>query len=82
MLTTNEAPGALSITLTAAELVELTGYRRPAEQLAELHRQGYYRARRSPVTGRVILGRAHHEAVARGIAAERPKVRTPKLRAA
>lgn len=67
------------LTLTPDELVALTGYRQPAAQLAELHRQGYHRARRAPVTGRVILERAHYEAVARGDAADqqRPRVKLP-----
>jgi len=52
--------------LTPDELVDLTGYRRPSAQLAELHRLGFNRARRAPVSGAVILERAHYEAVARG----------------
>jgi hypothetical protein len=44
----------------------LTGYKRPAEQLRELHRLGYFRARRGNVTGEVILERAHVDAVAAG----------------
>lgn len=76
---------AAAITLTAEELEALTGYRRPADQLAELLRQGYWRARRSVVTGSVILERAHYEAVAAGQDAARPRVRpvqAPKLRVA
>lgn len=71
------------LTLTADELHELTGYRSPRRQLTELQRQGYYRARLSPTTGRVILERAHLDAVCRGHAANdmpRPKLRP--LRAA
>lgn len=69
--------------LTAAELERITGYRRPADQLAELHRQGFYRARRAPVTAHVILERAHYEAVCAGTRpANTPKVRTPQLRSA
>ena len=52
--------------LTTDELQALTGYRQPAAQLSELHRQGYWRARRAAITRRVILERAHYEAVARG----------------
>ena len=47
----------MSAILEPAELVRLTGYKRPADQLAELHRQGFYRARRSPSDGTVILER-------------------------
>lgn len=59
----NDTAGLL---LTPAEVQALTGYRKPGAQLAELHRQGYWRARRAPITGRIILERAHYEAVARG----------------
>lgn len=67
--------------LTDAELEALTGYRRGAEQLAELKRQGFSRARRDRL-GRVIVERAHYDAVVRGAeqSAPRPKVRL--LRAA
>lgn len=49
----------MSLLLSRAELVALTGYRQPAAQLAELHRQGFHRARRASVDGAVILERAH-----------------------
>ena len=67
--------------LTDAELVSLTGYMRQAEQLVELHRQGFSRARRDRA-GRVVLERAHYEAVCTGQRApvDRPRVRPPKLR--
>lgn len=71
------------ILLTPAEVEALTDYRQPAAQLAELHRQGYWRARRARMTGRVLLERAHYEAVARG--ADQPPStagRAPRLRAA
>lgn len=63
-----------SITLTHAELVEITGYHQPSKQLAELHRRGFHRA----YIGRkgMVLERAHYEAVCAG-QAERPK---PKVR--
>lgn len=51
------------VVLSNEEIQALTQYRRPAQQLAELQRQGFYRARRGPVSGRVILERAHYEAV-------------------
>lgn len=52
-----------ALTLTPDELQALTGYKQPAAQLAELHRQGYWRARRAPSTGQLILERGHYEAV-------------------
>jgi len=68
------------ITLSAEELADLTGYRQPAKQLEKLRADGYWRARRS-ITGRVILERAHYEAVCHGIdakpAVQRPRVRVP-----
>jgi hypothetical protein len=77
------------ITLTSSEIERITGgYKQPGKQLAELHRLGFYRARRSKVTGGVILERAHYDAVAAGLPAspatskaDRPKVRVPTLRA-
>lgn len=68
----------MSITLSAEELIALTGYKRPGDQLAELLRQGFLRARRSRVTGEVILERAHFEAVCAGAGQQRPSV--PRLR--
>ena len=70
-----ERPG---ITLSAAEIAEITGYTQPAKQLAELHRQGFWRARRNAV-GAVVLERTHYEAVSRGDTMgqqqQRPRVR-------
>lgn len=71
--------------LSEAEIVALTTYARPAEQLVELHRQGFYRARRNRL-GQVVVERAHYDAVcrsARGAAndetsAPRPKLRSPR----
>lgn len=71
----------MGVVLTADELASLTGYRQHAAQLAELHRQGYWRARRSRLSGAVILERAHYESVARG-SDEQPKGGQPRLRAA
>ena len=67
----------MSAILEPAELVRLTGYKRPADQLVELHRQGFYRARRSPSDGTVILERPHYDAVCSGAAkpADEPRVR-------
>lgn len=71
----------MSIVLTTDELLQLTGYRRPSEQLKELHRQGFYRARIGPQG--VVLERAHFDAVCRGInEPQRPKVKVPQLKAA
>lgn len=77
----------LTPTLTPEELVDLTGYRKPGHQLAELHRRGYWRATRGQKSGRVILERPHFDAVSRGAdpapQAERPRLRgVPQLRAA
>lgn len=76
----------MSIILTADELADVTGYRTPKRQLAEMHRQGFYRARISATTGNVILERAHYDAVCAGAKpAKEPIVRnpfTPKLRLA
>lgn len=66
--------------LTPDELVALTGYRRPSDQLRELQRRGFGRARIG-ATGSVILERAHYEAVCRGQQpAERPRVRVAQVR--
>jgi len=70
--------------LTPDEIEAVTGYKQPVKQLAELLRQGFWRARRSRLTGAVILERAHYEAVCRGTEAkqpERPKLHRPALRA-
>jgi hypothetical protein len=56
----------LPITLSEDELHALTGYRMPSKQLEELHRQGFVRTRRHPLSGRVVLERPHFEAVSRG----------------
>lgn len=54
------------ITLSIAELLQVTGYKRPGDQLAELHRRGFYRARLGKVAGQVILERAHYDAICAG----------------
>ena len=53
----------MSAILTDDELQAITGYKRPQDRVAELHRQGFYRARRAPSDGSVILERAHYDAV-------------------
>lgn len=63
------------IILTQGELFELTSYKMAARQLVELHRAGFQRARIGPA-GRVILERAHYQAVCAGqIQREKPKLR-------
>lgn len=76
----------MSITLSDDELESITGYKRPADQLEELRRQGFHRARRSTTTSNIILERAHYDAVcAAGARVEKgPQLRNPferKLRA-
>ncbi len=48
--------------LSDAELVALTGYKRASEQIAELHRQGFSRARRNRL-GKIVLERTHFRGV-------------------
>lgn len=57
--------------LSDDELVALTGYKRASEQLAELHRQGFSRARRDRL-GRLILERGHYLGVLAGNRISRP----------
>jgi hypothetical protein len=75
----------MTIILTTDEVAAVTGYRTPKRQLAELHRQGFYRARIG-ATGNVIVERAHCDAVSAGAKpAKEPAVRNPfepKLRLA
>lgn len=59
---------APSLVLQDLELVELTGYQKATKQLQVLHRRGFHRAFISRA-GRVVLERAHYEAVTRGEAA-------------
>lgn len=70
----------MNITLDETELVALTGYERPSKQLAELLRQGFYRARIGRFN-KVVLERAHFEAVcaSREASDDRPRVKPPKL---
>lgn len=72
------------LTLSEAEVMEITGYKRPSSQLAVLHRLGFSRARLNRL-GRVVLERAHYDAVCAGRVAEnatRPRVKPPALRPA
>jgi hypothetical protein len=54
------------ITLSLDEIKQVTNYKRPGDQLVELHRRGFYRARIGKVTGQVILERAHYDAICAG----------------
>lgn len=64
-----------ALLLSDADLAALTGYKRAADQLTELHRQGFSRARRDRL-GRLVLERAHYDAVCAGAQQPaRPKVR-------
>ena len=71
-------------TIPTSDIEQITGYKRPYDQLLELHRQGFYRARRSPTTGHIILERVHYDAVCAGFRQQTnaPQVRVPQLRAA
>ena len=66
------------IVLSEAELQRVTGYKQPAAQLTELHRQGFSRARRDRL-GRVTLERSHYDAVTRAQLGEMP-ARRPMLK--
>lgn len=73
---------AMSITLSPAELADLTGgYTQPAKQMEVLKKRGFWRAFRSEYTGQVVLERAHYLAVSQGLdkkpEAGRPRVRVP-----
>lgn len=57
-----------SLVLQDNELVEITGYQKATKQLQVLHRRGFHRAFISRA-GKVVLERAHYEAVTRGDAA-------------
>lgn len=55
------------IALTEAELVIITGnLTQPRRQLAELHARGFWRARLGR-DSKVVLERAHYEAVCAGV---------------
>lgn len=65
------------LTLTPAELAEVTRCKRPGDQLDVLHRRGFHRAWRAK-DGSVVLERAHYEAVCaecRAAAANEPRLR-------
>lgn len=54
---------ASDLILSPEEIQAVTRYKQPAAQLRELHRQGFWRARRSKADGKVVLERAHYEAI-------------------
>lgn len=78
-------PAIESLLLSHEEIVTLTGYRQPASQLRELHRNGFIRARRNCI-GAVVLERAHYIAVCAGFYGRGPdfavetQLPRPKLR--
>lgn len=73
----------MSVTLSPEEVQAASGgYKRPAEQLRELHRRGFFRAYRSKVTGEVVLERPHYDAVAAGIQPSTQPGSRPRLRIA
>lgn len=74
----------MTLVLTGTEIIELTGRQRVTEQLAELRRQGYWRAAVN-AAGKIVLPRSHFEAVNRGedrqVAGQqqaRPQVKMPE----
>lgn len=60
-------------------IAELTGYRQAAKQLEVLHQRGFWRA--YILHGRVILERAHYDAVCAG-AVVQGKTNEPTLKRA
>lgn len=65
VLPDGRALAAASLVLQEFEIAELTGYQKATKQLQVLHRRGFHRAFISRV-GKVVLERAHYEAVTRG----------------
>jgi len=73
---------SVTVLLSAEEISEVTGYRKPALQVRELHSRGFVRARVN-VLNRVVLERAHFEAVCSTTsgaisAAHRPQLVPPR----
>lgn len=69
--------------MTRDELQELTGHQQPRRQLKRLHADGFWRARL--VGGRVVMERAHYQAVCQGAVAPDEKARNtarPRVREA
>lgn len=73
---------ATDITLQQDELQALTGYKRPNDQLRVLLKRGFTRAHVQ--NGRLVLERAHYDAVCRGEAVQaasgrlRPQITPPQ----
>ncbi|WP_295380422.1 hypothetical protein [uncultured Pseudacidovorax sp.] len=72
-----------TITLSATEIIAIAGgYLRASDQVRELQRQGFWRARKG-VRGEVVLEREHYRAVCAGARfgkvapEERPKIIPP-----
>lgn len=75
------SPVAHSVALTEQEIITLTGgYKRQVDQLRELHKLGFYRARLGKVTRQVILERAHYDAVAAGQGSAANEAHHPTVR--
>jgi hypothetical protein len=71
----------MASTLTEEEIIDASGgYVRPAEQIRELHRRGFWRAFRSTLNGRVVLERPHFDEVSRGGTSAPVEKQGPKLR--
>lgn len=79
---TNQTPAQrLDLTLSNEEIRQLTGFIQATRQLEELHRLGFWRARRGRVG--IILEREHYRAVCAGPSRpDRPRVRPPAVRGA
>lgn len=70
----------LPLTLSQSEVQLLTGYKIPSKQLQELRLRGFSRAYQNR-SGKIIVERAHFEAVAAGAAPQGPEGGDePKLR--
>lgn len=62
-----DAPAPPALNLAPAEVADASGgYVQPVRQLRALHDRGFSRAYISKATGRVVLERAHYDAVVRG----------------
>lgn len=77
--TNNSSVMDRDLTLSHDEICRLTGYTQLGRQLAELHRRGFWRARRGRVG--IILEREHYRAVCASPAqSARPTVRIPVVK--
>lgn len=71
----------MTLRLTPEEIVALTGYAHSRKQLEELRRRGFWRAGMDRA-GKVLLTRAHYEAVEAGAQPPAGEGYTPQLRSA